>query len=345
MIEYILILLAAFAIVTLGLASSILVFRRLWTSQSASRSLAQNATLSAFTLLYFILLLEIFFRVGVAQSDSLGFTLAAKQWFKRYWKPVNSYGYRDIEYDENVMRSTRLIIVLGDSFTAGQGIDDAEDRFSNVLARRLGTGWSVVNMAKNGWTTTDQLNALQLFPYKPEIVVLAYVFNDITGAAEQIGSQHRFYVYISSPWLRKATETSYLLNFIYWRFYWRIYRAPGELMAYDQYVSSGFENERVWQIHKDELLKIADFTQRVNARLMVVVFPGLNDPARSRRVLSPAVDLLEASGAEIIDMTDMLQGREIDEIVVNSFDYHPNEVVHKSVGELIFERIQASDIP
>ena len=48
----------------------------------------------------------------------------------KYWKPINSYGYRDIEHVN--LKEKKLPFVVGDSFVAGHGIKNYKDLFSNV---------------------------------------------------------------------------------------------------------------------------------------------------------------------------------------------------------------------
>jgi len=58
----------------------------------------------------------------------------------------------------------KIVLVLGDSFAAGQGIELAEERLGNRLGRAFGPGWRVVNVAKNGWCTPDAIDAFQHEP-------------------------------------------------------------------------------------------------------------------------------------------------------------------------------------
>lgn len=81
------------------------------------------------------------------------------------------------------MRGIRRVLVLGDSFTAGHGVDEYRHRFSNVLGENLGDGWAVANVARVGWQTGQQIRALREFPYDPDIVVLSYTMNDILGVS------------------------------------------------------------------------------------------------------------------------------------------------------------------
>ncbi len=96
---------------------------------------------------------------------------------------INSQGLRDREYAYAKPAGTGRILVLGDSFTWGYGVSDA-DIFTEVLERRLAShdrAWQVLNTGVSGWGTDQQF----LFfreegaRYQPDVVVLAcYLLND-----------------------------------------------------------------------------------------------------------------------------------------------------------------------
>ena len=91
-----------------------------------------------FPVLWTLIVLESFFRAFVVYPDGFSYTLASQKRLAEYWKPINSFGYRDIEHDLSSLGSKKILFVVGDSFVAGQGIDNPRDRFSDVLAAQLG---------------------------------------------------------------------------------------------------------------------------------------------------------------------------------------------------------------
>lgn len=73
-------------------------------------------------------LLKILF-MFIPRSHGVGHSLGSNLWFGYYWKPLNSFGYRDREPDP----SRPSVLFLGDSFTAGHGINHKKDRFSDQV--------------------------------------------------------------------------------------------------------------------------------------------------------------------------------------------------------------------
>ena len=137
------------------------IFRHVWVKETKLRRLSKKFSLSIFSVLYLLVFLEIGFGTFLVHSDGYGFTLASQLWFQTYWKPINSYGYRDLEHE---WEGSRLLFVVGDSFAAGHGIENISDRFSGVLQEKAGTGWTVAVLAKNDWNLGDEYQALVRHP-------------------------------------------------------------------------------------------------------------------------------------------------------------------------------------
>jgi hypothetical protein len=179
---------------------------------------------------------------------------------KKYFRPINSFGYRDVEHDANQFLNRQLIVVTGDSFVAGHGIRDINDRFSNILQKNLGDGFVVANVGMNGWETRDELQALSCFPYRPKKVVLSYYINDILGAARRTG--HGSPVRVEPPGnqlLSYVIDHSYTFNFAYWRLYIFNNRDLGE--KYWPFVQQAYSDPDIWEAHKGELIDFANYTQ------------------------------------------------------------------------------------
>jgi hypothetical protein len=92
-------------------------------------------TTAGATLLLAILLADIPF-MFIPYSHGNGNTYGSRIWFDRYWQ-VNSLGFRDGE-PPSPAEQKPILAVLGDSFVAGHGVEDPADRFSDLLAAKMG---------------------------------------------------------------------------------------------------------------------------------------------------------------------------------------------------------------
>lgn len=159
-------------------AAATFTFRALWTIDSRFRTLCSRLALLVLSTLFVFLVAELIFFFLPPATDSWAFTLASKRWMQRYWH-LNSNGYRDPEHTLTSLQDRKLLLALGDSFTAGWGIEDYRDRYQNVLVDKLGDDWTAMTVAEGGWGTDAQLSILRSLQKRPEAIVLQYYVNDI----------------------------------------------------------------------------------------------------------------------------------------------------------------------
>jgi lysophospholipase L1-like esterase len=89
---------------------------------------------------------------------------------------VNNVGFRDRDVPEK--DGKYRIAVVGDSFTWGQGVDEAQ-RFSNLIEQALGSGYEVFNFGKPGNNMPEHLDVLtQALAIKPDFILLQLYIND-----------------------------------------------------------------------------------------------------------------------------------------------------------------------
>ncbi len=320
----------------LGLTAGIvLLFRWVWVRESSARIWATKLSLAGFSVLYLLVGMEFAFYFFVIQSDSFGFTLAAQRWMATYWTPVNSLGYRDLERPPDSFQGRKTIFVVGDSIVAGMGTSDYRKRFSDRLQARMGDGWAVVNIARNGWNTADEYRAITAYPRKPDVIILSYYINDIDGAALKHDLEGPG-IGVSPPWgVRFLVRKSYLLNFLYWRLY--RFRNSDELARrYTEFTRNCYAREDVWKTHSEELEAILDFANARQAVLIVLVLPRLTDLDQSKLITSRVVSFLQQFPVRVVDFTDRLRGRDLRELIANSMDSHPSETLHDEIAAALF---------
>ncbi len=92
----------------------------------------------------------------------------------------NNAGIRGLkEYHFEKPTNWKRIAIIGDSFTFGEEVNDTET-FSALLEKKL-TQTEVMNFGVHGYGIDQMLLRLEqkAFPYKPDIVVFAFVHDDI----------------------------------------------------------------------------------------------------------------------------------------------------------------------
>jgi hypothetical protein len=96
-------------------------------------------------------------------------------------------------------RDTRRVLILGDSFVFGVGLD-AGERFSDVLGRALPADVEVINAGVPGWGTDQEMLFYEssLRRLQPDVVVLTFlgqndvVNNGLRGPLIEVGTKPRF---------------------------------------------------------------------------------------------------------------------------------------------------------
>ena len=272
---------------------------------------------------------ETYYRFFYDATDSFGFTKVCNRWFERHWH-LNPSGCRDdIDYFLKIKPGKRRVAFVGDSFAAGQGIKDAEDRFPNRI-RRAHPDWEIHLLAQLGYDTGDELKYLQQNldqGYQVDQVVLVYCLNDVSDLFPDWGQyiQHVSSDINQSSWL---WQDSYLFNLMYYRL--GVARSP-YLKDYFQFVSAGYRDP-VWEQQQQRLKAFRDLVQSHGGRLLVVTFPFVVavGPNYQYKFVHDELDhfWLEQNVPHL-DLLPVYQDLPAKKLTVNGFDAHPNEFANQ----------------
>ena len=295
-----------------------------------------NGLTFLFLLSSFLLVAEIRFRFFMDTTDSLGFTKISERWVARHWRN-NGAGCRDnIEYSGPILPGKRRVSFVGDSFTAGHGIKNVDDRFANRL-RALHPDWEIQLLANVGLDTGTEIALLkkaQSRDYQFDEVVLVYCLNDVCDLLMAPGEPFEGRLPPldqRGPWF---TRGSYFLDLMYNR-----YKAAQNpfVKNYFSFVKDGYRG-KYWEKQQARLNELRDFIQSHGGHLTVVTFPFLNS-------LGPDYDYgfvhdeLNRFWSDLhvphLDLLPVYVGRSSSELTVNAHDAHPNELAHKLAAEAI----------
>ncbi len=307
-----------FVAVLLTLASTLLVifiWLRLRPKRAATGTGANVAT-AVLALVIMLLAGEAVFTL-TPQSHAVGYTLAARLWYERYWHLENALGYRDREH---VDTSARKIFILGDSFVSGLGLSDPRDRLSDRLQERLGSAYRVYNLGWNGADTREEYRRLEAHPLKPDVVILVYYLNDIEGAAVSAGRRlPHFHPYGNLPErLARMIRRSYMFDFIYWQLPQR------DLAGWRGTLDSMYNDPAILALHLADLQRIVDYCRNKEIDLVVVTFPHLAQPAETAPLLNPVIQSFREKQVPVIEVAPLIAGRNPRLFYNNRNDAHPN---------------------
>lgn len=313
------------------------LFLGVLTMVAVSRWRASKAAMTVLLLACSISLplacIELYFTYVQDQSDGFNLTYSSRKWFERHWTTINSLGFRDREATPPAP-GQKTLMILGDSFAAGHGVNDPADRFGDILARDLAPRWRVYTASKLGWDTVDELAALKAYPVQPDVVILGYVLNDIYHAALVHKYDVPFTIRNPTGIMGFFVKNSPLVNYVYWRLA-RMGNMAGGTRSFWSALQGAYEDPAVWQEHRSELEALARYCKARNIKVVVAVFPLLQDVAGSAPLSAKVTQACRDLGMEAVDLSPAFRDWKVSDMVVNANDGHPNEQVHKKVAEIL----------
>jgi len=310
-------------------------------SQIAERTKKCLILLTSLALIFWIADVAFMF---VSRSFSTSYPLADQNWTREYWNPINSLGYRAAEIDKKASLNKINVLVVGSSYTAGDGIDKIEDRFSDKLNALLPDNYAVLNLGDCGSEAIDAFSRMNEYPIKPDIIVFSHTTKSIKGIANKkksiedkkynlaarLGAIGNFLV-----------GSSYLANYVFWKAY-----AP--MAMRDLYLEDIDHNPIFLYLQRDKLEEHMANLQKFVAKssndeipLITVIFPAMNSSIGFTKtiVTDPVKQFFEERNVEVVDVYDLVKAIDPDDRVVNSNDAHPSVLVHDVVATALYESI------
>ncbi len=297
---------------------------------------AGNILILALLLSLLFLGFESYYRFICDRTDAMGNTLVSTAWYDRYFHK-NSLGLRDdIEYPMALTPGKRRVTFVGDSFTAGFGVKNVEDRFVNRI-RRLHPEWEIHAAAKPGLDTSTEVDIMHNLTvsnhYRLDVVVLVYQINDIGEVMPGWVQEYRKMMAddFRTSWL---CQNSYFVNLFYHR--WQL-RQNAFMRKYFDEVEAAYQGP-LWETEKIGLLAFQNLTQmRGGQQLLVVTFPYMDQAMRFKSVHEQLDRYWKEQGIPHLDLLATFSNLPAAKLVANPHDGHPNEYAHELATKAIDE--------
>ena len=212
---------------------------------------------------------------------------------------TNSNGFRDKEYELEKPKDVTRIIVIGDSFTWGYGVNDDEiytERLETMLPKT-----EVINLGVTAYGLQQEILHFKRegLKYAPDIVILGFCLNDIYRNHEEI--DQRIAIVNSNNNKREVTPFVKFKQYLFhksalYRFIIDRTNSNKALLKALVYLGikdslSGFEEldtnlmpalreypkslEESWKETKSELLHLKQLTSDLRIRLVVAIIPSV----------------------------------------------------------------------
>lgn len=265
-----------------------------------------------------------------ARTHAYTRTFANNTWFINYGGPVNELGFRDHPAKPSQGKRPKTVLFIGDSFLAGPGIKNIDNRVNGVAERSLDSTWRTVNLGWGGYDTRDEFRTLREFPYGYDAVVLCWLPNDILPVADSLGYHYeRQFAYSDlgiSGWF---IERSFALNYLYWSL------PHDDFPEFLPRLKSLYEDPKVWQAHTRDIQQIIDYCAERQIPLFAVIYPYPQNVQATDFATNKVKAYLSAQKIPFLDAASVWRDIPAKDLVLNRNDGHPNKEAQKLVGEAL----------
>ncbi|MCW5205795.1 hypothetical protein VU08_02525 [Desulfobulbus sp. F5] len=263
-------------------------------------------------------------------------------------KEKNGLNLRGKNFEIENHHSLR-IVVMGDSFTYGQGVYPYEKRYTEqmeLLFKKEHPDLDVefINVGICGMDLPDYNNKIVNFvtALHPDFVLYQWYVNDMEITRDWL--QLRIPQIISNNTAHRFFIENSVLYFILQRGWSQIRAMSGQQLDYTEYLVKRFSDpENKYSIAaKKELDKLFETLDRKNIPHGIVLFPDFNtkkDKYRLAFLHEQVHKVCKEHHVDYLDLTETYSKYDdnIEKLWANIFDHHPSALAHRIAAEKIVD--------
>jgi hypothetical protein len=290
------------------------------------------------TIVLLLIGAETWMRLFYITTDGYGFTAMNYHWYKNfYWGHYNSLGYRD---DEPLADAETRLIVLGDSFAMGHGINNIDETFPQLLEQQLGAGFDVNVVAQSGWDSDIEIYYLDEYPLRPDIVILSYYLNDIDHLlTDPSQNPDNAFDFPDNPVASWVILNFFVPNYIYYNLLQ--FTSQARATDFTNRLVDAHMDDDLWAQQAWHLNAIHEWTQQHNARLVVLLWPQIAAVEQSIPATDRIRDFFLERAVTVVNMADHLIDRNPRDMIVNRFDTHPGVAAQRLAAAALYQALTA----
>ena len=249
---------------------------------------------------------------------------------------INSDGFRDRNFSVEKPNNTVRIMALGDSFVFGLGVelnDSYPKQLEILLNKNKGEqNYEVLNFGVPGYNTKQEVEMLKEkgLKYKPDIVILGYLGNDILNANFNYTLIHKTF--------SKVQTNPDAVNFT---------RYVEQLLnSYENEINQAYENigfEEAWQEVAIPLAELRNLSEQMNFSVIILFYDCSNGPFFKEQ--TQELELLSKNnGWLFINLHDINQREGPAQIQLSKWDGHPTAYANRLYAKYTFEELKEEGI-
>lgn len=268
----------------------------------------------------------------------------ARTWHREHVR-LNSWAFREREFELPKPTGTFRIAVIGDSITYGQGIPETE-RFTNLVEKDLAgysANFEVLNFGRPGAETIDELRTLGevLERAHPDFVLLQWFVNDVEGRDK--GGRPSLLPLLPSPILVNALHRRSALYYLVdaqWKSQQRaVQHLIGDGYTYVDYMEQRFSPRQGAQFESylETLKQFVVLCRKSQVPVGIVVFPMMTDSGFALDSIGEMViEFCTQESLTCVDLHESFAPHVKNRgLWVNRFDNHPNSFANRLAAERI----------
>jgi len=262
---------------------------------------------------------------------------------------VNSLGLRGHETDLTRRAGVRRIVLLGDSFTYGDGVT-VDEAMPAQLERRLNrdaaTPVEVLNLGVPGYNTVQEYACLKELGLRlaPDLVIVAFTLSDADRGAfdSHSAAAHRTLIRVKEFFKAHVGLYDFVRLQIRGLQEWSFRNDPAVAVWPEMYplvLATRGQPSPGWDECANALRGIATDCRRARTPLLLVIWPVLERltdyPYRAEHDFI-AVQA-GALGIPVLDLAPTFMGGDPDKLCVSDKNPHPNATAHHQAAQAVAE--------
>lgn len=257
--------------------------------------------------------------------------------WQNYYYNTNKQGFRD----ENLKHEDKpALVFMGDSYTAGYGIKEESQRFSNLVGEAINSNYEFYNFGMKGTGLKTHLTLLEKSTKQNNVLVYQILINDLDDYCARLMPLYNIYsVFTSKDYM--VAKSSFLLNYLY-------FNLPNKKIEkeYFSFFNSCYEEEAVFEEYKEELLYFIKTAKEIYGfkDVIIMIVPTLTNIELSQNFDSSVTDFLkENSDAIVLYPKTELERLNSQERIINMHDSHPSVKVNKILANEILQILSLNE--
>ncbi len=259
----------------------------------------------------------------------------------------NRFGLRDKNYPYRKPSNGKRVLILGDSFTKGVGVENTSAIFPELLEKKIQAEYSrqgkridILNGGIAGSLTDQWVDLLNRTKdtFKPDVILIVFFLRDGTTTS----SMGSFFGPLRKK-VQTRNETSLLYRNIY-MYKWlqdridRNYLSKQYLIKLNKSYLGNNKQTKEWEKAKKNILQIKRTGENMEAEIGLVVFPVLFELDNNYPFTNICKTIIEFGNNNNIHTHSLLPaflGEQGPSLWVSPVNQHPNEKGHKIAADSI----------